>query len=326
MNILICPAHNYVMPYGIMLESLFTNNESNGIQIYAIVNDDVTESDKRTLDDIALKHHSGPIRYHVISESLCDTFPSLSGSLSHISISTYYRLFAATILPRDVEKILYLDGDIIVMESLKDLWETNMDSIAIAGVMDVFDIANYNRLHYPSHKGYLNAGVLLMNLDYWRKNHVEERFKDFIQNYPERIKMHDQDILNYTFRDEKCILPLINNVLCNVFFKPEYSKYDYWNMENEILEARKHPVILHFAGRMKPWHKGNRHPRVKDFYYYKSRTIWANTPLTKPKLSILQQCYYFLRMILIKLHILSSKVVNNRYIDSYNDKKDVNCI
>jgi len=75
MNILITPSHNYVMPYGIMLESLFANNESEDIYIYAIIDDDITEEDKNNLDGIANKHHAKPIIYTTFPQDLLKKNP-----------------------------------------------------------------------------------------------------------------------------------------------------------------------------------------------------------------------------------------------------------
>ena len=75
MNILICPSHNYIMPYGIMLESLFTNNEGEDIQVYSINDEDVTEDDIKDLDDIAKKHHTQKIIYRTFTEDIFNIFP-----------------------------------------------------------------------------------------------------------------------------------------------------------------------------------------------------------------------------------------------------------
>ena len=87
MNILICPSHNFVMPCGIMLESFFTNNESENIQVYAIIDKDVTEDDKKDLDDIACKHHVNRIVYKTFTEEIFSIFPNLGKT--HLNRATY---------------------------------------------------------------------------------------------------------------------------------------------------------------------------------------------------------------------------------------------
>lgn len=315
MNILICPSHNYIMPYGIMLESLFTNNEGEDIQVYSINDEDVTEDDIKDLDDIAKKHHTQKIIYRTFTEDIFNIFPNLG--MNHVNRTSYYRLFAATLLPKEVIKILYIDGDIIISDNIKNLWETDVEGIAVAGVMNQsqsFD--NYNRLHYSSKLGYINGGVLLINLSYWREQQVECRFIDFIHNFPERIKWHDQDVLNYVLRREKRLLPLKYNVQHKFYYKSEYRMMDYWILESEILDAQKNPVVLHFTGDEKPWQIGCQHPRVKVFLYYKKKTKWSDTPLLQLQIrkTWIQQLRSQIRLLFEFLHILPHKVYINKFL------------
>lgn len=301
-----------------MLESLFTNNEGEDIQIYAIIDEDVTEDDKKGLDDIACKHHVKQIVFKTFTEDVFNIFPKIENT--HVNKATYYRLFAATLLPMEVKKILYLDGDIIVMDRLRSLWETNLEGISVAGVINQaqsFDF--YNRLHYPSKLGYINGGVLLINLHYWREKQVERRLVDFILNYPERIKYWDQDVVNYVLQNERIFLPLKYNVQQLFYFKPEFSKVDYWSMETDILEAQANPVILHFTGGDKPWYIDCKHPKANNFLYYKKRTIWANKPLIKERQTWKQKVVSMGRVFFELLHILPRREDINKYVeDNFN--------
>ena len=267
------------------------------------------------MDDIACKHHVNRIVYKTFTEEIFSIFPNLEKT--HLNRATYFRLFAATLLPKEVTKILYIDGDIIVSGNLKDFWETNLDGIAVAGVMNQNqNFEYYNRLHYPSKLGYINGGVLLINLKYWREHQVENRFVNLIYNYPERLKLHDQDVINYVFREEKRLLPLKYNVQSGFYYKPEYSMIDYWNMETEILDAQRNPVILHFTGFEKPWHIDCKHPRIKDFLCYKKRTIWSDIPLLRLKTqkTWAQQLRSRIRIIFEFLHIVHRRENVNKYI------------
>lgn len=298
-----------------MLESLFTNNESEDILVYAIIDEDVTEADKKALNDIARKHQIKALLYKTFTEINFNIFPNLENA--HVSRTTYYRLFAASLLPNEVDKILYLDGDIIIMDSLHSLWNTDVDGVAVAGTMDQDQsFYQYNRLHYPSIFGYINCGVLVINLKYWRDHQIERRFVNFIYEHSERIKWHDQDVLNYVLKEEKRILPLKYNVQHSFYFKPVFSLIDYWSMESEILDAQKNPIILHFTSRNKPWHIGCKHPQTNVFLDYKKKTIWAECPLIKQKVkqTMKHKLYSYLRMVLVFIHILPHKVNVDKYI------------
>lgn len=298
-----------------MLESLFANNENEDIQIFAIIDDDITQEDKSNLDNIAYKHHSKHIVYTTFPQELLKVFPGTEHS--RVTKAVYFRLFSATLLPAEVTKILYLDGDIIITDNLRNLWETNLAGIAVAGVMDeVQTYALFNRLHYSSKFGYINTGVLLINLKYWRENQTEKQFADFIYRHPDWIIAWDQDVLNYVLKEEKHLLPLKYNVQQHFYYKPEYCNLDYWTMESEILDAQRHPSILHFSGFDKPWRADCGHPKVSVFLAYKNQTIWADYPLYQYEVK--KTWRQRLRHFLEKLGLLNKRpqiITINKYID-----------
>ena len=301
------------MPSGIMLESLFTSNEDEVIQVYAIIDEDVTEDDKKVLNDIAQKHHANQIIYRSFSNSVLNVYPNIEKA--HVNRAAYFRLFAATLLPIEVEKILYLDGDTIIMNSLRSLWEIDIDGIAVAGVMDNDQsFTQYNRLHYPSNLGYINSGVLIINLKYWRDHQIERCFVNFIHENSDRIKWHDQDVLNYVLKEEKRMLPLKYNVQHTFYFKPEYSLIDYWSVYTELHDALRYPIILHYTCLIKPWYVECPHPKVQIFLDYKKKTIWADTPLLKFKRTWKQRLFHGLRLLLELLHVLPRRIYVNKYI------------
>lgn len=317
LNVLICPAHNYVMPYGVMLQSLFESNLE-AVTIYAIVDDDVTHEDKESLNEIAGKFGNKRIVYCSFTNNNIDKYPGLAGS--HLTKSAYFRLYASSILPKSVSKVLYLDGDVIVLGSLSSLYDNNIEDYAIAGVMDHNqNLSQYNRLQYSYDLGYINSGVTLLNLDYWREYCVENRLVDFIIKYPERISgVADQDVINCVLRNEKIMLPLKYNVQNGFFFKPQYSKLDYWKYSEEIIVARENPVILHYSGPIKPWLKDCVHPKRDVFLQFRKKTIWADTKLmacqdNKRLSSILK---YYVRKILQRFNILQPVTPLSRYIDA----------
>ena len=188
---------------------------------------------------------------------------------------------------------MYLDSDLIIRGSLHDLYDTDLSSVAIAAVRDneYFNIQEYNRLRYEPKFGYFNAGVLLINLDYWRKNDCYKTFTSFISSYPERLKKHDQDVLNSIFYNCKKWLPLKYNLsvgfMCNEIPFP----YTEWE---EIIEARKRPVIIHFSDKIKPWHENCLHPYKNEYYKYQALTPFRNLPKTKIPLTKKQQIRHIL--------------------------------
>lgn len=268
----------YVMQTGIMLTSLFENNREADIRVHVLHNG--IDSNSLALIERIASDYGQKITFCHVDETLCSAFPiGRDGQNTHVgtSYATYYRLFLSELLPNDINRVLYLDGDIIVMDSLNELWATDMHDKAIAAVPDSYNnkIEHYNRLHYPQPMGYFNAGVLLINLDYWRTNNVVSAFCQYASARHDSLYCHDQDILNYVFRDSKIVLPLRYNMLNEYWFQTRHSVVS-WEFESQMLYGQQHPAIIHFTGLPKPWFSNCRHPMKREFERYRAISPWRD--------------------------------------------------
>lgn len=181
-------------------------------------------------------------------------------NIKHISLATYYRLFIAELLPLEIDKILYLDCDIVVMGPLKNLWELKIDNYALAAcdpLDKTFAIENrvYERLSIPLQYGYFNAGVLLINIEYWRTKNVQQWLLQFAESKFNNIIYHDQDILNAVLYDQV------------LFFEERFNMQRTHDI-NENDEAFWNAAIVHFSSSPKPWDYGCQH--LLSNYYYKT--------------------------------------------------------
>jgi len=296
------------MQTGIMLKSLFVNNSAQKFFIHVIVDDTVSEDLKRKLRKIVIAEYGNSITFYNADAIDFDGYLNL-GSHTHVSKATYYRLFMAEFLPKDIAKVLYLDGDMVVMNSILDLWNVDISDCAIAGVAEheIDVIQNYNRLQYSRELGMFNAGVLLINLDYWRKYNLQQKFIDFTREHPERVKWHDQDVLNFVLREKKKSLPLKYNVQPGFFYKREFMGMSWERYGEEIETARKKPVILHFSTYSKPWYANCSHPMTKVFLKYKNMTEWKDIPLQvkyKPNRKLRYICGDILRLLRLRKPVI----------------------
>lgn len=176
---------------------------------------------------------------------------------AHISIETYYRIILPNILSKNLNKVLYLDSDIIVNKNLADLWLVDIKSYALGAVFDHKVQTRKEELNIPNNFVYFNAGVLLINLDYWRKHNLSENLLKFIRNYPDKLLYHDQDAINALLYDQVYLLN------------------DKWNVQTASFESKeidekvlKNPAIIHFTGASKPWHISNNNPYKSKYYQY----------------------------------------------------------
>lgn len=269
MDILCCTDHNFVIPMGVMMHSLCVNNTGNELHFHVFVDNSVTQEQKNEIG--AVVNEGDTISFYTIDVSSIQQY--LIVKVANFPISIYYRLLLADILPESVHKVLYLDADIIVRHNLTKLYDTNIDNVALAAVTepDGSD-GSCERLGYPSELGYFNSGVILFNLDYFRKNNVTEKLINFIKENPEKLGCPDQDTLNFVLRNEKRMLPLKYNVQEGFFrVRPEALA------TKEQLSAIQDPYIVHFTTNEKPWKKSCRHPLRNLYYEYRKATPWAKS-------------------------------------------------
>jgi len=302
MDIVLCPDNNYVMPCGVLICSICENNKKEDIKFHIVTDEKFTFQNKSSLLAIIEKYECKSMFYEIDVSDVQKYLPiKQAGQLFHITLATYYRLFLSKLLPDNLDKVLYLDCDIIVCNNLNELWNTDIAFYAIAAVPDMNEgqIFFYNRLRYSQNMGYFNAGVLLINLNYWRENGILDRYIQFASSYPERVVYHDQDIMNYVLKDIKLSLPLRYNIQ-NGFLREELQIS--WEYEEELNKAFSNPCVLHYMGESKPWTKNCSHPYRELFFKYQRLTEWKDMPLQKEKKRItwkgvLKNCLYKIRIL-----------------------------
>lgn len=280
MDILLSTDKNYIMPTGVTMKSICVNNVN--VTFHILIDKKVTENQKQQLENIIDIDKGQSIKFYCLDTRFMDKFPSLGIVKSYITKATYYRLFISDVLPKTVSKVIYLDGDVVNTQSLEKLWSFDISGYAIGAVTDMAEARHdYTRLGYDANKGYFNAGVLFINLDYWREHGLKDKFMDLIVRHPEKIKLHDQDVLNITLVDEKINLPMKYNVqngfLCNTIKEELRNRYD--ECKDDLLEAIVGPVLIHFTDNKKPWHNEDCNPYGYEWFKYYKQTEWKYQPL-----------------------------------------------
>lgn len=276
MNIALCLDNNYIKYGAVVIASIIYNNLDVKITFHLLSND-ITDENKQKLQSWLSSYKNKSVIFHKIDISTFNDFPIKD---AYINISTYFRLAMPSLLS-DIKKILYLDCDVIVNQSLKDLWDVDISGYACAGVRDRINdsIRLYNRLNYPLSDGYVNAGVLLINLERWRRDNIFEKSISIARKESVKLKNHDQDLINKIYHGQIKMLPFKYNLL-------EYYLYteDWLYMDRkyypEIIEACKSPAIVHFCMPQKPWHYECINPYKELYYKYRAMTPWPELKLT----------------------------------------------
>ena len=249
--------NNYVQHCAVLIASILKTNPNVAFHFH-VLDGGITQKSKLKIEKLKkLKNFS--ISYYNMSSY---DFSFLPLNRKHISIATYYRLVLPQILPSDIEKILYLDTDIVVCGDLFDFYNTDISSV-FAGVIED-ENSRYQAMRLNL-KNYFNAGVLLLNLRKIRESNFQHDWVDYYEKNQEIIILQDQDILNGTFADQVLYLPLKWNA--NSFlFLPENTDH-YYTLE-DAEQAKLHKIIIHYTGDYKPWSNKHRHPLRRLYYKY----------------------------------------------------------
>ena len=304
-NILASCDNNYIMPCGVMMCSVCESNKQSRFCFHLIIDESVTASSKSQLTAIA-SNYKADIVFHVFnSETILRELGNENISFANnISLPTYYRLFVESVLPSDIDRILYLDCDIVVRGNIDVLFAISMKDYAVACVPDISEGISefYDRLGYSMEQGYFNAGVLLINLEYWRNHNLKKDFIDFYRNNTHKVLQHDQDILNFVCKDNKIVLPIKYNAQDGFFLNRCY--FDRTKYVEQLKEAERDPIIIHYTG-IKPWEKLCENPFKGVFFYYLNKTEWEGIPLvdTKTHLTLKNK----LVMLARKCHLIKPK-------------------
>lgn len=267
---------NYIMPTGVMMRSVSMNNSNEAIVFHVIMDESVTNRQRQALERVVEDCDLHHVVFHLVDGKSFDEFPQLGTTKAYITKATYYRLLFTDIFGAEIHKLLYLDGDMIITGSLRELWETDLDGYAVGAVTDMSEgIHDYHRLGYPASLGYFNAGMLLVNLDYWREHYVKDLFLDVINHHPERIKYHDQDVLNIVFCRAKKMLPFKYNFQDGFMYKAERMEMNAQKYAGEIKDAIAHHAIIHYTSTAKPWHKECLNPFKAEWWKVLAKTSWV---------------------------------------------------
>lgn len=249
MNILVTLDRNYLTHVQVMLFSLLLNNPHESVDVYLIA-DDLTQDDLRDVERLCA---GAGARLHPIPVGE-DWFAD-APTIRYYSRAMYYRLLAFQVLPPSLERILYLDPDILVIGSLSELYNIDMADHPFAaavhrGILDLSGPVNKIRLAAYEADGYFNSGVLLMNLPEIRRQVDPEDIFRFVRENKAMLLLPDQDILNALYGER--ILPLDET---------RYN-YDARKFQEYLLASQgekdmdwlmEHTAILHFCGKRKPW-------------------------------------------------------------------------
>jgi len=253
-NINVCLScdNKYAKYAGVVITSILKNADKEDKLCVYVLDGGICEDNKNKI--LSLKNIKDcEINFVDINENMFSDFKSIT-THSYISLPAYFRLKMPSLLP-EIHRIIYFDCDVIVENSLRKLFNTDMGEYAIAGVADI------KKKMQKINPTYTNSGILVMDLDNMRKQNLESKFFEYTQKHFSEIVCGDQEIIN----------AVLNGQIKNIDSK--------WNVQISNFSNRsdytKHPNIVHYIGKNKPWQYASFSYRKDLYYKYLQLSPWA---------------------------------------------------
>lgn len=281
-NIALASDNNYAQHVAVVMTSIIANaSEKNRLSFY-LLSDGIADAKIQKLQATLAGTGAELV---VCDLSNYKGFEKLYTS-GHISKAAYFRLDMANILPTNVQRVIYIDVDLLAFKDIAELWHLDMDGKPIAAAPD-YGIMASKRLIQQKHeviglatnKKYFNSGVVIMDLAQWRKYDYSSKVIKLAANG--NFPHHDQDALNKLFMDNWFELPLTWNVIPPIFDLLPKVLFNS-NFRQNAIQARKNIAILHYAGRYKPWEFISKEGFNDRYYTYLKNTAFANEPMPQP--------------------------------------------
>ena len=247
-HIVFCVNDAYVPYICVTIKSILENSNGKFVSVH-ILTDYISGINRKRLSDEFGRHKNISVRIYKVADA------QLKGlRTGNLTIHTWYRLLLPEILPKEINRVLYLDADTVVVSDLYELFLRDMTGFSIAAALgpQSFGEDAYSRCGYDKTKQYVCAGVLLINLDYWRQNNLTDKIIDYARRNNEKLLFQDQDAINYICQDTKIILPLRYGTALWFFGREQlYADKSYYK---QLYDSFYHPAIIHYIG-CHPWQK-----------------------------------------------------------------------
>jgi lipopolysaccharide biosynthesis glycosyltransferase len=234
----------YAIPLAAMLKSALTGLRPGSAPSVHVVDMGMTEHDRERVSRICAGNGAA-LAWHDPSSYRLDPLPLTR----RMTMATYARLVLSRLLPADVNKVVWLDSDVLVTGDLERLWRTELADRHLLAVQDPcvpfvssrYGIRCWRELGLAEEATYFNAGVMLIDLDRWRHDEIGEHAGDYLRERGADVMFWDQEGLNA--------------VLCGRWGELDV-RWNYcpgFTPREQPESARLEPWIIHFAGTLKPW-------------------------------------------------------------------------
>ncbi len=251
-NICLACDNRYAPLAGVSIASFLKNANENEFINFYILDNNISSSNKKKIMSLRWIKNCN-IEFIQVDKSKFENL-YLPNKKGYLSISSYYR-FVISDVCKNLDKILYVDCDVIATSSVSEFYNLDLNEKYVAVIKDTSCIENQRRLGFDENEIYFNSGVMLINLKQWRKKEISTQLFNKIHK-----GLDDQDILNIVLKGNKIIVD------------------DKWNWQGKAknYKAEIYPNLIHFITAYKPWVTGSKKGFNNEYFKALRLTPWDN--------------------------------------------------
>ena len=315
---------NYASLAGISMLSLFENNkEIESLSVY-ILSDKICKKNQEKLRCIGTKYQR-EIFFSEIADML--SFFRRSGANGYANADDDgYAAYAKLLIPNllsNENRVIYLDCDTLVLGSLSELANINLEYRALGMVQDCLHNKYKRFINIDEKRRYFNSGVIVFDIPKWKKSSCMERMQWHLSNIRNQYPLPDQDLINVTLYEDIYTLDMKYNYLSQYFLysytglKKVYDLDDSYFYTKDKYVDPSQAVVLHFCGQtfIRPWYRNSKHPAKKIYDHYYNLSPWKSETQKQCKWSLQYKIQYLLwRYSPTSLAVLCGKMMQRAFI------------
>lgn len=263
-NIAFCSDKNYLKYVAIAIQSIYFNNLNNALKFHVFLYD--VEQD----DIDQLSRLSSDIIVYPIPKACLDKYDN-EHAIKHLNRSMFIRLLVPRLLNGKVDKLIYLDADILCFKDISAINDIDIDNVVCAASIDSLNNENVSkniqRLNLST-VHYFNSGFLYINVKNWNDFNTEDKVNTLLLSHKGQLRYPDQDALNMVLQNDVLIVDSSWNYLFTWINEKDKDKF----FETE----KNFPYFIHFTGARKPWYHEHVGAAQNWYLFYKHFTPWRD--------------------------------------------------
>ena len=294
MNIAYHSSDSFAPVLAVSMVSIMENNKGMDEITFYVLEKQMSEESKHKLSQMVASYNRKLVLIPMPDMQKDFNFPIARVRKKWI-LDSYCRLFLGSILPKDVERVLYLDCDTLCHGDLQEFWDMDLQGYYCGAVTDAVGEHYYELFDMNKTSRYCNSGMVLFDLKRWREDGMEDKVAAYVRERNGFVFFMEQSVMNIVLQDKiKILHPKYNTYTLISELSNQELKWlrhcKRFYSKQECDEARRDPRLIHltnlFLVKGRPWLEGNNHPYKDIFMNYRKLTPWKDEPLMTQNLSV----------------------------------------